>query len=384
LGTERLTVMWPFIGNERAMAAVQRALAGGSPPHAWLFVGPERVGKGTLARMLAQAVNCERVPGAGAWAQQPDTTAVSDTVDEAHPDDSANEVQVAAPLRGDSIACGECRQCQRIAKGIHSDVQTVVIEMNEDGTQKKEISVDQVREVERSVALKPYEGRTRVVVIDPADAMSAGAQNAFLKTLEEPPPQVVFVLIATREERLLPTVRSRCRRVELGLAPRAEIEGALSARGADSEKAGLLARLARGRPGWVLAMAADASLLEKRRETLAQASALGEMPMADRFDLAERLSGRFKNDRDAVARLIDDWLGWWRDVMLVQAGAEDGVAHVDMVDELREDARRCLSMEVRGFVQALAECREHLEVNVQARIALDALMVQAPRRRNLV
>ena len=91
----------------------------------------------------------------------------------------------------------------------------------------KDISVDQVREVERAAALAPFEGRTRVVIIDPADAMSIGAQNAFLKTLEEPPPNTAFVLIATREDRLLETVRSRCRRIEFTLVPLGEIEAAL-------------------------------------------------------------------------------------------------------------------------------------------------------------
>jgi DNA polymerase-3 subunit delta' len=334
--------MWRFIGNERAIAAVQRALASGSPPHAWLFTGPERVGKATLARLLAQALNCAS-----------DTTGIE--------------------------SCGDCAQCRRVAGGIHSDVQTVVIELDDEGRQRKGISVDQLREVERSVALKPYEGRARVVVVDPADDMTPEAQNAFLKTLEEPPPNVVFVLVATQEERLLPTVRSRCRRVAFRLMAAAAIEDALKETDVEAERARLLARLAGGRVGWALEMAGNPSLLEKRREVLDQARALSVMPLADRFDLAERLSGQFKNDREPVVDRLEEWLGWQRDVLLVQSGAEEGVANADMVDELREDARRCGRAEVLAFVQALIACREHLASNVQSRIALDALMVQAPR-----
>jgi DNA polymerase-3 subunit delta' len=363
--------MRTFVGNERAIAAVTRGLASGSPPHAWLFTGPERVGKATLACILAQALNCT-----GSSPDHP-----TDPVGAQHTANAEQSLEKASAAPGDGWRepCGECAQCRRIATGIHSDVQTVVIELDDDGRQRKGISVDQLREVERSVALKPYEGRTRVVIVDPADDMTPEAQNAFLKTLEEPPPNVVFVLVATREERLLPTVRSRCRRVEFRLMAADAIEAALRETDVEAEQSRLLARLAGGRVGWALEMAGNPALLEKRREVLAQARALAAMSLADRFDLAERLSGQFKNDRESVDKRLEDWLGWQRDVLLVQSGAEEGVANADMLDELQEDARRCDPREVLAFVQGLIACREHLASNVQSRIALDALMVEAPR-----
>src|SRR6266540_3802651 len=189
----------PGIGNARVLGAVQRALAGPSPPHAWLFVGPEGVGKATLARWLAQVVNCE--PVVSGPSTPPETVR----------------------------PCGVCSQCQRIARGIHADVVTVAIPPPEDGVQHKDISVDQIRDVERAVALAPFEGRTRVVIIDPAERLSEEAQNAFLKTLEEPPPNAIFVLIATPGDALLPTVRSRCALIEFGLVSTADIEQALLA-----------------------------------------------------------------------------------------------------------------------------------------------------------
>jgi DNA polymerase-3 subunit delta' len=348
----------PLIGNSRALSAVQRALASASPPHAWLFIGPEGVGKTALARWLAQAMNCERTvegaPGVGATGP--------------------------SPLHDDVAPCGECTQCERIGRGIHSDVVTVSIpppEPNE--PQHKDISVDQVREVERAVSLAPFEGRTRVVIIDPADAMSIGAQNAFLKTLEEPPPNAAFVLIATREDRLLETVRSRCRRVEFTLVPVGDIEAGLLARGVDEAQARLLARLAGGRPQRALELAENPSRVEKRREVLAEARELGPMPMADLMDLSERLAGRFRENREAVLSRLDEWLSWWRDLVLVQSGAEEAAVNVDLLDALREDGGRYPAKDVVAFLQALATCRQRLEGNVQARIALDALMVMAPR-----
>jgi DNA polymerase-3 subunit delta' len=351
----------PFAGNPRALAAGQRSLAGERPPRSYLFVGPERVGKATLALQLAQALNCEQTVGARrASPLRPDS-------------DGGPE-----PSASDPSPCGECRACTRIAAGIHSDVHTISFDIADDGRTLTEISVDQVRELERSVALAPYEGRTRVVIIDPADAMSISAQNAFLKTLEEPPPHAAFVLIATNEDALLPTIHSRCRRVEFRLAPASDVEAALTSEGVEPERAALLARLARGRVGWALEAARDETLLERRSERLKQARAIAEMSVAERMHLAETLNDQFKLQRSHVFDRLDEWLGWWRDVMLLQSGAPDGVANVDALDTLRETASRHHRDEVLRFVQAIVAAKEHLHANVQARIALESLLLEAP------
>jgi DNA polymerase-3 subunit delta' len=322
---------------------MERSLASETPPHAYIFAGPAGVGKATLARWLAQALNCEPT------AAGPDIT-----------------------------PCSECKPCTRITGGIHADVQTISFDTADDGRVLTEISVDRVREVERAVALAPYEGRTRVVIIDPAEAMSDAAQNAFLKTLEEPPPHAVFVLITTDEEGLLPTVRSRCRRVEFRLLPSSEVEAALTAAGVEPEQAALLARFSGGRIGWALDATNDPALLERRSQALEQARAIPDMPVHERMKLSEKLSEQFKQQRAPVFALLDEWLGWWRDVLLLQASAEAGVVNADQMAELRETADRHSREAVMRFVQALLAAREHLHANVQSRIALDLVLLEAP------
>lgn len=334
----------PFIGNQRALAAIDRAVASGRLQHAYLLAGPERVGKATLAIRLAQALNC----------------------------------------RSEGVPCGECSTCQRIASGAHADVFTVSVEPVSEGSQRTAISVDQMREVERTVALAPYEGGWRVIIIDPADEMTQQAQNAFLKTLEEPPPRVVFVMVATRPDRLLPTVLSRCQRIDFRLVPAGDIESALLARGAAAGQARTLARLAAGRPGWAFAMADDPKLLERRRETIEQGRSFGNLPMADRMDIAEKLAARFRESREEILSRIDLWEGWWRDVLLVQSGAADSVANADMADELTADSRACSKAAVLAHVKALGEARERLVMNVSARLVLENLMLGAPGERQFV
>jgi len=306
--------------------------------HAYVFAGPEQTGRRTTASLLAQALNCT----------------------------------------ADARPCGECTQCRRVAAGNHADIHIVEIEAATDGPAHKEISVDQLREIERAVALNPYEGRTRVVIIDPADVMSPAAQNAFLKTLEEPPAHVVIVLITSDENRLLETVRSRCARVPFRLAPVSEIEAALSARCTEPERAQMLARLSGGRPGWAIRAADDARFFEARRESLDAARSLPQMLLPDRIELAEKLSENFRQDRQAVHNRINGWLDWWRDVVLVQSGAGDSVANSDRVADVREDASRWPREEVLTFVQSLIATREYLAANVQPKIALDALMLDVP------
>lgn len=331
---------WDFIGNERAVAALSRLAGGPSPPHAYLLAGPERVGKGTLALRLAQALNC----------------------------------QAEKPKR----PCRECAQCQRIEARIHSDLLIVTVDPSGDGPQRKAIGVDQVREVERAVSLSPFEGRCRTVIVDPADAMTVEAQNALLKTLEEPPPQVVFVLVSAREDRLLPTVHSRCRRIGLSLLPLATLEAALLADGLAPEQARLLARLSGGRPGWALEAARGPAVLQARTEAIDLCRRVARMSVRERLELAERLSAQFQEKREVVLEKLALWREWWRDVALVQHGAEDGVGNADMMEALRQDAAAYSSRAGLEFVRALGEARRYLEMNVQARLVLDWLLLMAP------
>jgi DNA polymerase-3 subunit delta' len=331
---------WGMIGQERAVGALQRALSAGRAAHAYLFVGPERVGKYTLALKLAQALNCE----------------------------------------GDEPPCGTCDPCRRIAGENHADVQTVTVEeAEEEDERRKGIHVSQIREVERVTALKPFQGRSRVVIIDPAEEMTPSAQNAFLKTLEEPPPQVVFVLVTADESRLLPTIRSRCRRLELRLPSVADVEAALLERGVDEERARLLARLSGGRVGWALEVAGDPSLLERRAQTLDRASELASMGVARRLELAERLAPEFRRRPEALLAELDAWRDWWRDVLVVQSGAEDGVANVDRLEDLHRDAAHVPRDQVAAFVRAVGEAKRHLGNNAQPRLVMETLLLEAPR-----
>jgi DNA polymerase-3 subunit delta' len=246
----------------------------------------------------------------------------------------------------------------------------------------KDISIDQIRELGRVVSLRPFEGRCRVIIIDPADAMNEAAQNAFLKTLEEPPPDVVFVLVTSRPQALRDTICSRCQRLDLSPLPVPQMEEALRQRWSVAPRqAQLLARLSRGRLGWAIAAHQDEEMMRVRHEALMDIRALPDRTIQERFAYASEVAGRFSRDRATVLAVLDLWRGWWRDVLLVSSGCQDAITNLDLGDILKAEASRYDADQVVAFLRSLAATKRRLEENVNPRMALEVLMLDLPAPR---
>lgn len=179
-------------GHRRIVELLSRSVSRSTLPPSLIFAGPRGAGKRATALAVAQALNCLELAPA--------------------PPEGA----VDAAERG----CRPCPSCLRIARGVHPDV--LIVEPGETGT----IKIDQVRDFVESSSYRPFEGRRRVAIVDHADAMVPGAQNALLKTLEEPPPSSVFILVTSRPDTLLPTLRSRCIQLTFAGEPAADVSEA--------------------------------------------------------------------------------------------------------------------------------------------------------------
>jgi DNA polymerase-3 subunit delta' len=244
------------------------------------------------------------------------------------------------------------------------------------------VSINVVRsELIPSAHLHPYEGRTRVFILDQAERMSNDAANALLKLLEEPPPDVLLLLLSAHVDRVLPTVRSRCQLIELHPLPIDRVTEILHEQGVAGDQADSIARLSRGCIGWAMDASHDPALLAGVHQGIERISGVIEDTLESRFSYAEALARRFQRDRSEGREELYLWLRWFRDILLVQQGREASIVNISWSDTLRRQANAFTPADAVCWLHLITESIESLERNANARLALDVLMLEAPRLR---
>lgn len=283
-----------LLGQERAKAQLEAELEAGKTAHAYMFVGPKGVGRGTAAQSLFIALNCKAAEaGPGLFGDAP-------------PSDEP---------------CGQCGDCRRALAWQHEDL--LVIEPPGDAA-SAQIKVESVREVIRSLNFAPLGGGTRLVLIREAQQMNQTAANALLKTLEEPPPDNIIMLTVQDPKELLPTIASRCRKV--GFSPLSEdiVAEELVRRGAEPEAARLKAALSGGSLGRALEL--DQEQMQGRLRSFGEVLDRRADTLAD-WSFAEDMVGSFRGpqriDRQGLAESLDLLCLLYRDKAVAAAGKAD-------------------------------------------------------------
>jgi len=324
---------WPVVGHEWATELLAQAVRSGRVSHAYLFLGPDQVGKTTVAKAFARALVCER---------------------------------------GDGEPCSEadsCRACRRTAEGRYPDVQVIAAEKNW-------IQIEQVRNLQADAAIAPLEGKRKVFIIREIERATLPAANALLKTLEEPPSHVVLLLTSNRRDLVLPTVLSRCQIVTLRTLPIAAVQDALQSRwGVADDQAALLARLSGGRLGWAVVAATDPHVWQARAKYLDDLLALAGEGVIKRLAYAEELSRNGENVETALGL----WASWWRDLLLVQQGQGDALLNLDRKTQLIQQADLYRPEQVQAALADLVQTLRRVRSNVNLRLALDVMLLRMPR-----
>ncbi len=333
-----------ILGHQRVQSVLSRAIDGGRLHHAYLFTGPEGVGKFTTAQTLAATLNCERRPA--------DTFAPS---------------------------CGQCSSCRRIASRQHPDV--LFIEPT--GKSVRLIKIDQIRQLQKSAASSPYEGRFRVVLIDDAHLLREEAANALLKTLEEPPARTILLLVTDQPHRLLDTIISRCQRVRFGslsletvadalpkLLTQADPEaGDFDADSIDPTLFPVAAGYGEGSLGRSLAML-KSGMLAERQEFLEQMLGLDpRSPIAwlnAAKDLADSGSG-FQEKLDVLTV-------FFRDMMLFKRTGTDRLVNQDLHELIARIEPRFSMEALLTTLDALMSARRRLRGNVNSQLLAEELL----------
>ena len=330
-----------LIGNENAKGLLKRIAASGRVPNALLFAGPEGVGKKQFAFEFARLLICKE----GGCGGCPICTRIG-------------VFDIPKPEKGDDF--------DKVFLCDHPDVGMVV-------PYKRNLRVGAIRELEREAYFRPFESSKRIFVVEDAEKMNDSASNALLKTLEEPPATTHLILITSRPDSLLQTIRSRCQTIRFAPVPAEEIEKFLL--GTDKftkEDAALAARVSGGSIGKALDL--DVEWFRSTRDAMLDVlrSALITGEIAKMLQTSEMLSDAKNKDlfEDAIG-ILESLI---RDVFVVKkAGGSAEIANVDLLDTLSDLAHHLSEDAARAWLREIEDLLAALDVNANRRIATDGL-----------
>lgn len=314
-----------IIGHERQKNILRRALDNHRVAHAYLFEGPDGVGKRLVALAMARALLCQTGQG-----------------------------------------CGDCPPCRKVDHNNHPDIHLLDAE-------GATIKIDQIRALQQQLSLRPLEGEYRICLIDGAEHLNPAAANALLKTLEEPQPNTVIILLSSQPEALLVTIRSRCQRLPFQRLPKQRLTEILADRlELKDTEAAVLAALSDG--SFKKALGPNKELyLERRRDLLRNLLALSAGSIIPLFKLADELAA----EKEHLVEILEILQAFFRDLLLLKHGRpENELVNLDLKETLYRQMERETTQALLKKLEALEAGRYYLQRNVNRQLAMEIMLMR--------
>lgn len=341
-----------ILGNEMIKEYFERTLANGQISHAYILTGEVGMGRKTLAKTFAMTLLCEQ----NRQDHDPDQISLFDSLEGIDEEDSS----VKEP-------CGQCHSCIQFQTDNHPDVIYV-------SHAKEGIGVDDIREqINGTVQVKPYSSPYKIYIVDEAEKMTVQAQNALLKTLEEPPSYVVILLLTTRADSFLPTILSRC--ITLKLKPlydeviRDYLMERLHVQKSDAD---IYTAFARGNLGKAIALSSSDSFADMRYSVMSLLKNARNMDIAQMNETVKK----WKEDRLDIQECLDFMQLWYRDILMFKATQDTaGFIFKEEYKYIREVSAKSSFRGIEAILEALDKAKQRLEANVNYELTMELLML---------
>ena len=326
-----------ILGQDQPKRIIQNALENNSVSHAYLFYGQESIGKKLTAVEFAKALNCE--------------------------------------VSGPKDNCGDCPSCRKIDRGIHPDFFLLEPDTS---SRNALIKVEEVRDLQKKLAYLPYEAKTKVVIIDGAEAMNPQAANTMLKTLEEPPSSTILILISPNLYQLLPTIISRCQGVKFHLLPSDLVKrilqqtGEFEAEEFSEKELDLRALRSMGRIS--RAMEEDIEATSNYRDEILD---LLEQASFKRMDVVFKWTKQWARRSDKIQPVLDEMLNLLRDLAVIKSqGKNTEILNRDILHRLKPLAEQKSARTLIAMFDSALQTKSALMANANLQLSLDHMLIQ--------
>lgn len=318
-------------GHDRQWRFLINALTSERVSPAYLFFGPEGIGKKALALQFAKALNC---------------------------------------LKPDEFPCNRCLSCKKVNSGNHPDVSLIAAE-------GQEIKIEQIRDLQRDVRFRPLEGEYKIYIIDDAHQLNEWAANCFLKTLEEPPSFAILILVSAHPYLLPPTILSRCQGLRFSPLSQDVVVHLLVEKGLPDAEARVLASLSEGSVGRALQLKEQAAM-EERQKVLSSVMGQGPLSPEDLFSLSSQWA---KGTEESYYYVLKLFLSWFRDLLGLKEGlADNRLINQDHLGKLKEWANRYDREKLLSTLEEISRVELALKARVNRQLALEVLLMRIATR----